>query len=229
MATASTIINMASKEIGVKETGVNNVKYNTEYYGRAVNGENYPWCAVFVWWVFKHAGASALFCGGAKTASVYEVWRYYNSLGCVYNTPKVGDLAIVSTNNGGTYGHVGIVKTVTSSEIITIDGNSGDAVRTSKRSIGGRKMSFCRPAYGSSDGGSTGGNLSMGSSGTDVRDMQRKLIALGYSCGSAGADGVFGQGTYDAVCRFQRTYGLSVDGIIGLATRAKINSLYSRL
>ncbi len=62
MATASTIINMASKEIGVKETGVNNVKYNTEYYGRAVNGENYPWCAVFVWWVFKHAGASALFC-----------------------------------------------------------------------------------------------------------------------------------------------------------------------
>mgnify|MGYP004536536309 CR=1 FL=1 len=28
MATASTIINMASKEIGVKETGVNNVKYN---------------------------------------------------------------------------------------------------------------------------------------------------------------------------------------------------------
>lgn len=65
--------------------------------------------------------------------------------------------------------------------------------------------------------------------GTDVRDMQRKLIALGYSCGSAGADGVFGQGTYDAVCRFQRTYGLSVDGIIGPATRAKINSLYSRL
>lgn len=90
-------------------------------------------------------------------------------------------------------------------------------------------MSFCRPAYGSSDGGSTGGNLSMGSSGTDVRDMQRKLIALGYSCGSAGADGVFGQGTYDAVCRFQRTYGLSVDGIIGPATRAKINSLYNRL
>lgn len=91
------------------------------------------------------------------------------------------------------------------------------------------EKSFCRPAYGSSDGGSTGGNLSMGSSGTDVRDMQRKLIALGYSCGSAGADGVFGQGTYDAVCRFQRTYGLSVDGIIGPATRAKINSLYSRL
>lgn len=33
----------------------------------------------------------------------------------------------------------------------------------------------------------------MGSSGTDVKDMQKKLIALGYSCGSSGADGSFGQ------------------------------------
>ena len=48
MATASTIIKTASNEIGVKETGNNNVKYNTEYYGKAVNGDAYPWCAVFV-------------------------------------------------------------------------------------------------------------------------------------------------------------------------------------
>ena len=58
MATASTIIKTASNEIGVKETGNNNVKYNTEYYGKAVNGDAYPWCAVFVWWVFKHSGAA---------------------------------------------------------------------------------------------------------------------------------------------------------------------------
>ncbi len=69
----------------------------------------------------------------------------------------------------------------------------------------------------------------MGSSGTDVRDMQRKLIALGYSCGAAGADGSFGQGTYNAVCNFQRDHGLSVDGIIGPATRAKINTAYSNI
>ena len=52
MATASTIIKTASNEIGVKETGNNNVKYNTEYYGKAVNGDAIRWCAVFVWWVF---------------------------------------------------------------------------------------------------------------------------------------------------------------------------------
>ena len=96
MATASTIIKTASNEIGVKETGNNNVKYNTEYYGKAVNGDAYPWCAVFVWLVFKHSGASSIFYGGGKTASVYEIWRYYNSLGRVYSSPKVGDLAIQS-------------------------------------------------------------------------------------------------------------------------------------
>ena len=187
MATASTIIKTASNEIGVKETGNNNVKYNTEYYGKAVNGDAYPWCAVFVWWVFKHSGASGIFYGGGKTASVYEIWRYYNSLGRVYSSPKVGDLAIITTSAGGTYGHVGIVKSVSGNTYVTIDGNSKDQVRTANRTVGSPKVSFCRPAYGSESGSST--NLSMGSSGTDVKDMQKKLIALGYSCGSSGADG----------------------------------------
>ena len=170
MATASTIIKTASNEIGVKETGNNNVKYNTEYYGKAVNGDAYPWCAVFVWWVFKHSGASSIFYGGGKTASVYEIWRYYNSLGRVYSSPKVGDLAIITTSAGGTYGHVGIVKSVSGNTYVTIDGNSKDQVRTTNRTVGSPKASFCRPAYGSGSGSST--NLSMGSSGTDVKDMQ---------------------------------------------------------
>lgn len=227
MATASTIIKTASNEIGVKETGNNNVKYNTEYYGKAVNGDAYPWCAVFVWWVFKHSGASSIFYGGGKTASVYEIWRYYNSLGRVYSSPKVGDLAIITTSAGGTYGHVGIVKSVSGNTYVTIDGNSKDQVRTTNRTVGSPKASFCRPAYGSGSGSST--NLSMGSSGTDVKDMQKKLIALGYSCGSSGADGSFGQGTYNAVCNFQRDHGLTVDGVIGPTTRSKINSAYSNL
>ena len=227
MATASTIIKTASNEIGVKETGNNNVKYNTEYYGKAVNGDAYPWCAVFVWWVFKHSGASSIFYGGGKTASVYEIWRYYNSLGRVYSSPKVGDLAIITTSAGGTYGHVGIVKSVSGNTYVTIDGNSKDQVRTTNRTVGTR--SKINSAYSNLGGSSSGTNLSMGSSGTDVKNMQKKLIALGYSCGSSGADGIFGQGTYNAVCKFQKANGLSVDGIIGPATRAKINALYAKL
>jgi len=226
MATATDVINVATAEIGVKETGVNNVKYNTEYYGRVVSGDNYAWCAVFVWWAFKHAGASSVFCGGAKENSVYDIWSYYNSLGRVYSTPKVGDIAIITTNAGGTYGHTAIVSEVGIKFYYTIDGNSGDQVGRTRRAINDGNM-FCRPAYGTTGNSST--TLSLGSSGAEVLDMQQKLIALGYSCGSAGADGQFGQGTYAAVCNFQSDHGLTVDGVIGSATRTKINSEYAAL
>ncbi|MDS0526629.1 peptidoglycan-binding protein [Clostridium sp. SHJSY1] len=41
--------------------------------------------------------------------------------------------------------------------------------------------------------------LRMGSQGEEVKKLQNLLISKGYSCGPYGADGDFGQGTYDAV------------------------------
>ena len=54
MATAEKILEIARSQIGTRESPANsdNVKYNTAYYGREVSGK-YPWCAVFVWWVFR--------------------------------------------------------------------------------------------------------------------------------------------------------------------------------
>lgn len=66
--------------------------------------------------------------------------------------------------------------------------------------------------------------LQKGSKGSAVVTLQQKLIAKGYSCGSAGADGDFGNGTYNAVIAFQRANGLAVDGIVGPATWAALNS-----
>ena len=60
--------------------------------------------------------------------------------------------------------------------------------------------------------------LSMGSKGEEVRNLQEKLIARGYSVGSYGADGDFGEGTYNAVVKFQKANGLEADGIVGQAT-----------
>ncbi|MFR3140914.1 MAG: peptidoglycan-binding protein [Lacrimispora saccharolytica] len=77
--------------------------------------------------------------------------------------------------------------------------------------------------------GSSGNVLSKGSTGADVKDMQTKLIACGYSCGSAGADGDFGEGTETALKNFQRDYNLVIDGIFGDASRAKLNEVYSSL
>ena len=61
--------------------------------------------------------------------------------------------------------------------------------------------------------------LVKGDRGGAVEEMQKMLIACGYSCGSCGADGIFGNDTLKAVEAFQRAAGLSVDGIYGPKSR----------
>lgn len=63
--------------------------------------------------------------------------------------------------------------------------------------------------------------------GEDVRAAQKALIAKSYSCGSGGADGAFGDGTHDAVKRFQKAKGLKADGIIGKDTCAKLGGKWN--
>lgn len=57
--------------------------------------------------------------------------------------------------------------------------------------------------------------ISNGDSGNTVKAAQAILEAFGYSCGGYGADGIFGDGTEEAVKKFQRNNGLSADGIVG--------------
>lgn len=54
--------------------------------------------------------------------------------------------------------------------------------------------------------------LKKGMTGNDVKEMQAKLIALNYSCGSCGADGDFGSDTLKAVKAFQKDHGITVGG-----------------
>ncbi len=65
-------------------------------------------------------------------------------------------------------------------------------------------------------------SLKNGSTGSEVRKMQNRLIELGYLSGSA--DGDFGDATEDAVKAFQRRNGLTVDGKAGTATLEKLYS-----
>ena len=55
-----------------------------------------------------------------------------------------------------------------------------------------------------------------GSRGAEVRRIQQKLSQWGYYDGAV--DGVYGQGTYEAVVRFQKKNGLAADGVAGSAT-----------
>lgn len=127
---AQRIINTALAEEGVKETGINNVKYNTEYYGREVNGSKYAWCAVFVWWVFAHAGLSELYCGGAKQASCTEARKYYErrNMNIDPHNARPGDL--IFFNFGGDdwsiSSHIGICVKNNGNSLQTIEGNTSN-------------------------------------------------------------------------------------------------------
>ena len=74
-----------------------------------------------------------------------------------------------------------------------------------------------------------GYNLTVGSSGDKVRQMQQQLnrIAQNYpAIPTIAADGVFGQRTAEAVRSFQRIFGLPVSGIVDYPTWYKISAVY---
>jgi len=65
--------------------------------------------------------------------------------------------------------------------------------------------------------------LGRGSKGPEVKELQSKLAQLGY--GGAAADGKFGSKTEAAIRRFQRDYGLRVDGLAGSQTITELKRL----
>ena len=127
MATAEKILEIARSQIGAKESPAksDNVKYNTAYYGREVSDGKHPWCAVFVWWVFREAGAPELYYGGGETA-------YCPTLMSLHKKQKVtdyrpGDIVFFNFSGRSSAGHVGICESWDGTYITTIDGNTGSA------------------------------------------------------------------------------------------------------
>lgn len=64
--------------------------------------------------------------------------------------------------------------------------------------------------------------------GEDVKHMQEMLITCGYSCGPAGADGIFGTETFVALCAFQKASGIAVDGIYGPKSAKALETAYAQ-
>jgi len=66
--------------------------------------------------------------------------------------------------------------------------------------------------------------LRLGDKGADVKKLQEYLVKAGEKLPRFGADGGFGQETLDAVKSFQARNGLTVDGVVGAQTKAKLES-----
>lgn len=126
MATVSELLELARKQIGVKESppSSNNVRYNTWYYGREVNGAAYPWCMVFVQWVFDQAGVKL----PVRTASCGALMRAAKAAGCwVTKGYQPGDVVIYDFPGGAATDHCGIVESVDGTYISAIEGNTSSA------------------------------------------------------------------------------------------------------
>ena len=232
MSAVNDLIAKAKSQVGTKEnpSGSNKVKYNTEYYGRAVSGSAYPWCCAFIWWLFKACNASDLFYGGKKTASCTTLMNYYKSKGQFSKTPKVGSLVFFNWGKGTAAKHIGIVTKVNSGSIVTIEGktaigndsNGGEVMERTR--YPSQILGYADP-YSKAKGGSSKVTVSVnmlerGSEGDNVWALQILLNGLGYSCGTV--DGDFGSKTDTAVKKFQKAKGLKQDGVVGAKTWSAI-------
>ncbi|MDD4801931.1 MAG: peptidoglycan-binding protein [Syntrophomonas sp.] len=70
-------------------------------------------------------------------------------------------------------------------------------------------------------------NMSWGSRGTYVTQLQLDLTRLGFN--TYGVDGIFGPNTYNAVVNFQKNQGLIPDGIVGPNSKAALNTKTSNI
>ena len=129
MATAKKVMSTALQYLGVKEypAGSNKVKFNTDYYGRAVSGPDYPWCCTYIWDVYRMAEASQLFYNGQKTAYCPTVVNWGRSAGLTVpiNSGRYGDIVLFDWNHDGVADHIGLIESKKENgSYITIEGNT---------------------------------------------------------------------------------------------------------
>jgi hypothetical protein len=125
--TASSAAKTAAAEVGYRESGTNNTKYN-HWFGSIPtyphSGYGYPWCASFQSWVADHAGGKA----GTdfpRVASCEAGVAWFKHKGRFSETPHVGAWVFYGPG-GGT--HVELVVGVSSSDITTIGGNTSGSL-----------------------------------------------------------------------------------------------------
>lgn len=112
-----------------------------------VNGNVTPWCACFVSWCANEAG---LIDSGIvpKAAAVRAYHRFYAEKGRFHYAtenydPQPGDFIVFGSDE-----HIGIVQYVENGRVVTIEGNTSDAVHSRSYSIGSSYITgYCNPEY----------------------------------------------------------------------------------
>ena len=96
---------------------------------------------------------------------------------------------------------------------ITVDGVPGPQTYKALKNYDGSSFRFRHWS---------GSVIRNGERGKHVKELQDRLLALGYRLPRFGADGVMGSETANAVRKFQRDAGIKVDGIPGPETKKSL-------
>lgn len=143
---------LAATQVGISESppNSNNVRYNTWYYGREVSGGSYPWCMVFVQWVFAQLGVAL----PQRTASCGALMRAAQMSGqWVTADYRPGDVVIYDFPGGAATDHCGIVESVDGTYISAIEGNTSSTSDADGGAVERRARKFSqivgavRPSY----------------------------------------------------------------------------------
>jgi hypothetical protein len=97
-------------------------------------GAQEPWCADFISWIFKQAGHPLGSGSNWKIPAAVDIEKWFQQNGTwVTNAPgapppQPGDVYYTNHAIGGTGDHVGIVDSVSGSDLKTINGNWGNTI-----------------------------------------------------------------------------------------------------
>ena len=213
------IIDTAAAENGTIESPSNS---NRTKYGNWYGLDGVKWCAIFVSWVYDHAGHHL---ERIDTANGYQScqsgYNFWKRNGCIVKDPQPGDIVLFDWGGDGVCDHTGIfVKWVNADKTVfqawegnTEKGNDSDGgkvmLRERKRSL---VRAFVTPKVLNGTAAQPNDDtLQKGDTGSDVTVLQKMLFDLNFKMK---VDGIFGPGTEEAVKQFQQKNMLTVTGIV---------------
>jgi hypothetical protein len=214
------VLNKAQSQNGTVELPPNSNK--TPYglwYEPSLNGQK--WCAMFVSWVFHHAGHPL---GHIQSRNgihhCQSAHNYYKERGRLTANPQPGDIVIYDWEGNGYADHIGIFIEWANAEKTAIEAWEGNT-STSDDDDGGRVMkrirslnlvkSFINPGvYPKSVVTSVSTTLTKGARGSKVTQIQKCLYDIGYAIE---IDGWFGNQTETMIKDYQTKNAMIVSGV----------------
>ncbi len=212
------ILATAQTQEGTKEHPAGS---NMQTYGAWYGLNGVKWCAIFVSWVYDHAGHPL---GKIETPKGYHYcqggYNFFKSAGQVTKNPQPGDIVLYDWSGDGHCDHTGIFEEWTDNaqtsffawEGNTEVGNDSDGGIVMRRV---RKASLVRafvsPAVLGDATTKPDDTVQKGDRGAKVTYIQKMLWSLSYTID---VDGIFGEETETVLKQFQKEHFLEETGII---------------